>query len=475
MSDDLLYRPAREIADLVRSRKTSAAEVANTFLERIRATDDRLHAFISVGEAPKGAAEGPLAGVPVALKDNLCTLEAPTTCGSRILKNYRAPYEATVVTRLRAAGATIIGKTNLDEFAMGSSTENSAFFVTRNPWDLERVPGGSSGGSAAAVAAGQAAAALGSDTGGSIRQPAALSGVVGFKPTYGRVSRYGLVAFASSLDQVGPLARDVRDAALLMSVLGGHDPLDATSLPGTSPDYVKDLERDPKGMRIGLPKEYFADGLDPEVRARVMEALRRLEAKGAKLVDVQLPMTRHGIATYYIVAPAEASSNLARYDGVHFGHRTASPASLVDLLSRSRAEGFGPEVRRRIILGTFVLSSDRIDAYYHRAQKVRRLIAAEFEQAFKSCDVIAGPTSPTPAFRVGEKASDPLSMYLCDVYTVGANLAGLPGLSLPCGFTSKGLPVGLQIIGRAKDDLAVLQAGRAVEREMGSDGQRPPI
>jgi len=475
VSDDLLYRPAREIADLVRSRKTSAAEVAKAFLERIRATDDRLHAFISVGEAPKGAAEGPLAGVPVALKDNLCTLEAPTTCGSRILENYRAPYEATVVTRLRAAGATIIGKTNLDEFAMGSSTENSAFFVTRNPWDLERVPGGSSGGSAAAVAAGQAAAALGSDTGGSIRQPAALSGVVGFKPTYGRVSRYGLVAFASSLDQVGPLARDVRDAALLMSVLGGHDPLDATSLPGPSPDYVKDLERDPKGMRIGLPKEYFADGLDPEVRARVMEALRRLEAKGAKLVDVQLPMTRHGIATYYIVAPAEASSNLARYDGVHFGHRTASPASLVDLLSRSRAEGFGPEVRRRIILGTFVLSSDRIDAYYHRAQKVRRLIAAEFEQAFKSCDVIAGPTSPTPAFRVGEKASDPLSMYLCDVYTVGANLAGLPGLSLPCGFTSKGLPVGLQIIGRVKDDLTVLQAGRAVERELGPSGKRPPV
>jgi aspartyl-tRNA(Asn)/glutamyl-tRNA(Gln) amidotransferase subunit A len=475
VSDDLHYRPAREIADLVRSRKISAAEVAKAFLERIQATDDRLHAFISVGEAPKNGAEGPLAGVPVALKDNLCTLEAPTTCASRILKNYRAPYEATVVTRLRAAGATIIGKTNLDEFAMGSSTENSAYFATRNPWDLECVPGGSSGGSAAAVASGQAAAALGSDTGGSIRQPAALSGVVGFKPTYGRVSRYGLVAFASSLDQVGPLARDVRDAALLMSVLGGHDPLDATSLPGPAPDYVRDLERDPKGMRIGLPREYFADGLDPEVRARVMEALRRLEAKGAKLLDVELPMTRHGIATYYIVAPAEASSNLARYDGVHFGHRTGSPSNLIDLLSRSRAEGFGPEVRRRIILGTFVLSSDRIDAYYHRAQKVRRLISADFDRAFASCDVIAGPTSPTAAFRVGEKVSNPLSMYLCDVYTVGANLAGLPGLSLPCGFTSNGLPVGLQIVGRVKDDLTVLQAGRAVERELGSDGRRPPI
>jgi len=475
VSDDLLFRPAREIADLVRSRKTSATEVARAFLDRIRATDDRLHSYISVGEAPKGAAEGPLAGVPIALKDNLCTLDAPTTCGSRILEKYRAPYEATVVTRLRAAGATIIGKTNLDEFAMGSSTENSAFFVTRNPWDLERVPGGSSGGSAAAVASGQAAAAFGSDTGGSIRQPAALSGVVGFKPTYGRVSRYGLIAFASSLDQVGPLARDVRDAALLMSVIGGHDPLDATSLPGTPPDYEKDLERDPKGMRIGLPKEYFAEGLDPEVRARVMEALRRLESKGAKLVEVELPMTRHGIATYYIVAPAEASSNLARYDGVHFGHRTASPANLVDLLSKSRAEGFGPEVRRRIILGTFVLSSDRIDAYYHRAQKVRRLIATDFDKAFQSCDVIAGPTSPTPAFRVGEKASDPLSMYLCDVYTVGANLAGLPGLSLPCGFTSKGLPVGLQIIGRVREELTVLQAGRAVERELGPSGERPRV
>ena len=476
MSDDLFYRPAREIADLVRSRKVSAADVARVHLDRIRTLDPKVRAFLSVRpDAPDGTPDGPLAGVPIALKDNLCTLDAPTTCASKILEKYRAPYEATVVTRLRAAGATIIGKTNLDEFAMGSSTENSAWGPSRNPWNLECVPGGSSGGSAAAVAAGFAAAGLGSDTGGSIRQPAALSGVVGFKPTYGRVSRHGLVAFASSLDQVGPLTRDVRDAALLMSVMGGHDPLDSTSLPGAPPDYLGSLERDPQGMRIGLPKEYFAEGLHPEVRSRAMEALRLLEKRGAKLVEVALPMTRFGISTYYIVAPAEASSNLARYDGVHYGHRTPAPVDLMDLVSRSRAEGFGPEVRRRIILGTFVLSSDRIDAYYHRAQKVRRLIARDFEQAFQQCDVIAGPTSPTAAFRVGEKASDPLSMYLCDVYTVGANLAGLPGASVPCGFTSGGLPVGLQVLGPPLDDLAVLQTARAVERELGPSARRPAL
>ena len=476
MTDDLVFRPAREIADLVRSRKVSAKEVAQVHLDRIRRIDPKIRAFLSVRpDAPDGTPDGPLAGVPIALKDNLCTLDLPTTCASKILENYRAPYEATVVTRLRAAGATIIGKTNLDEFAMGSSTENSAYFPSRNPWDPTRVPGGSSGGSSAAVAAGLAAGGLGSDTGGSIRQPAALSGVVGFKPTYGRVSRHGLVAFASSLDQVGPLARDVRDAALLQSVIGGPDPLDATCLPAAPPDYVGALERDPKGLRIGLPKEYFAEGLDLEVRARVMDAIRSLEKRGARLVDVTLPLTGSGIATYYIVAPAEASSNLARYDGVHYGHRTAAPGGLVETVSRSRAEGFGAEVRRRILLGTFVLSSDRIDAYYHRAQKVRRLIARDFDKAFESCDVIAGPTSPSPAFTIGEKSADPLSLYLCDVYTVGANLAGLPGISVPCGFTSAGLPVGLQVLGRPLDDLGVFQAGRAVERELGPSGKRPAL
>jgi aspartyl-tRNA(Asn)/glutamyl-tRNA(Gln) amidotransferase subunit A len=476
VTDDPVFLPAREIAERVRSRRISASDVARAHLDRIRSLDPKVKAFLHVPqEVPAAASDGPLAGVPVALKDNLCTTDAPTTCASKILEKYRAPYEATVVTKLRAAGATIIGKTNLDEFAMGSSTENSGFFPTRNPWDLSRVPGGSSGGSAAAVAAGFASASLGSDTGGSIREPAALSGVVGFKPTYGRVSRYGLMALASSLDQVGPFARDVRDAALVMSVIGGHDPMDATSIPGPAPDYLGNLERDPKGLRIGLPKEYFADGLQPDVRAIVMDAVRALEKRGARLVDVRLPMTEYGIATYYVVLAAEASSNLARYDGVHYGHRSAAPAALVDMVSRSRSEGFGPEVRRRILLGTFVLSSDRIDAYYHRAQKVRRLIARDFAAAFNACDVIAGPTSPTTAFKLGEKSADPLALYLCDVYTVGANLAGLPGLSLPCGFTNDGLPVGLQILGKPLDDAGVLQAGRAVERELGLPARRPPL
>ena len=476
MTDDLVFLSARDIADRVRSRRLSASDVAKAHLDRIRKLDPKVRAFLHVpADAPAGTPTGPLAGVPVAIKDNLCTIDAPTTCASRILENYRAPYEATVVSKLRAAGATIIGKTNLDEFAMGSSTENSGFFPTRNPWNLSRVPGGSSGGSAAAVAAGFSPVSLGSDTGGSIREPAALSGVVGFKPTYGRVSRHGLIALASSLDQVGPFARDVGDAALLMSVIGGHDPPDATSIPGGSPDYVGGLERDPRGLRIGLPKEFFSDGIQPEVRALVMDAVRALEKRGARLVDASLPMTAYGIATYYVVLAAEASSNLARYDGVHYGHRAKEPAALVEMVSRSRSEGFGPEVRRRILLGTFVLSSDRIDAYYHRAQKVRRLIARDFQAAFESCDVIAGPTAPMTAFALGEKSADPLALYLCDVYTVGANLAGLPGISVPCGFTSGGLPVGLQILGRPLDDLGVLQAGRAVERELGMSGRRPAL
>lgn len=469
----MIHRSAREIASDVRDGRRKAADVFRAHRERLEETEPKLRAFLHRSGEPGTLPSGPLAGVPVALKDNLCTLDAPTTCGSKILENYRAPFEATVVERLRAAGAAIIGKTNLDEFAMGSSTENSAFGPSRNPWNPACVPGGSSGGSAAAVASGQAAAALGSDTGGSIRQPAALCGIVGFKPTYGRVSRYGLVAFASSLDQIGPLTRDVRDAALVMDAISGPDPRDSTCLPAAPPRHLEQIERDVKGLRIGLPKEYFGDGLDPGVRDSVTAALRKLEAQGAKLVDVALPLTPHAIATYYIIAPAEASSNLARYDGVHYGHRTAANGSLVELLSRSRAEGFGPEVRRRIILGTFVLSSDRIDAYYHRAQKVRTLIARDFAKAFETCDLIAGPTSPTTAFPVGAKAADPLAMYLCDVYTVSANLAGLPGISVPCGL-SGGLPVGLQILGRAMDDLLVLQAARAVERAV-EPLPRPPI
>ncbi len=472
-----------ELRDAIASKKRIATDVAREALARIDALDPKVKAFVTVTRdaalaqakaVDDGRVKGPLAGVPVALKDNLCTTDAPTTCSSKILKDYVAPYDATVVKRLRDAGAVIVGKTNLDEFAMGSSTENSAFFTTRNPWDLSRVPGGSSGGSAAAVAAGFAPLALGSDTGGSIRQPAALTGTVGFKPTYGRVSRHGLVAFASSLDQIGPITRDVRDAAMLMDVIAGPDPMDSTSAGAAPPAFEKNLERDVKGLRLGLPKEYFGDGLDPDVRASVMAAVRRLEAKGAAVVDLSLPMTSYGIAAYYIVAPCEASSNLARYDGVHYGHRAKTGTDLAALTSRSRREGFGPEVTRRILLGTFALSSGYVEAYYRRALKVRRLIKEDFDRAFATADVIVGPTTPTPAFKAGEK-SDPLAMYLCDVYTVAANLAGLPGASVPCGFTDAGLPIGLQVLGRAFDDLTVLQVSRAVEREVGPLTRTPPL
>jgi aspartyl-tRNA(Asn)/glutamyl-tRNA(Gln) amidotransferase subunit A len=462
------------------TKKVTATQVAERFLSRLAAIDPRVRAFLSVSrdsalaqakkvdeKIARGEKPGLLAGLPIAIKDNLCTIDAPTTCGSKILEDYRPPYDATVVRRLREEDAVIVGKTNLDEFAMGSSTENSAFFTTRNPWNLQCVPGGSSGGSAAAVAAGMAPLALGSDTGGSIRQPAALTGTVGFKPTYGRVSRYGLVAYGSSLDQIGPFGRSVRDAALLAQVISGHDPLDSTSVAQPAPDFSAALEREAKGLRLGVPKEYFGEGLDPEVRASVEAAISTLEAKGAKRVEVSLPMTEYGIAAYYIVAPCEASSNLARYDGVHYGHRAQGYGDLISLFSKSRKEGFGPEVTRRIILGTFALSSGYYEAYYNRALKVRRRIKQDFDRAFELCDVIVGPTSPTPAFPVGAKASDPLAMYLCDVYTVATNLAGLPGISVPCGLTKSGLPIGLQVQGRVLDDLGVLQAARVFEREIG--------
>ncbi|HZE95968.1 MAG TPA: Asp-tRNA(Asn)/Glu-tRNA(Gln) amidotransferase subunit GatA [Planctomycetota bacterium] len=460
------------------SKKTTATRVAERFLSRLAAIDPKVRAFLSVNKdaalaaakkvdekIARGEKTGLLAGIPVAVKDNLCTTDAPTTCGSKILENYRAPYDATVVRRLREEDAVIVGKTNLDEFAMGSSTENSAFFTSRNPWNLQCVPGGSSGGSAAAVAAGMAPIALGSDTGGSIRQPAALTGTVGFKPTYGRVSRYGLVAYGSSLDQVGPFGRSVRDAALVTQAISGHDPMDSTSVDQPVPDFQQ-LERDVKGLRLGVPKEYFGAGLDPEIRASVESAIAALTAKGAVRVDVSLPMTEFGIAAYYIVAPCEASSNLARYDGAHYGHRSKEYGDVIEMMSKSRKEGFGPEVTRRIILGTFALSSGYYEAYYNRALKVRRRIKQDFDKAFESCDVIVGPTSPTPAFPVGAKAGDPLSMYLCDVYTVATNLAGLPGISIPCGLTSAGLPIGLQLQGRVLDDLGVLKAARCFEREL---------
>ncbi len=406
-----------------------------------------------------------LAGVPVAIKDNLCVQGTRTTCSSKILNNYVPPYTATAVQRILDEGGIPIGKTNLDEFAMGSSTENSAFFTTRNPWDLERVPGGSSGGSAAAVAARIAPLALGSDTGGSIRQPAALCGITGFKPTYGRVSRYGLIAFASSLDQIGPFTRTAADAALLTAVMAGKDAYDATSAGKPVEAELFDLQAPAslKGVRIGIPKEYFIPGTDPEIDRAIRAAIETYRGLGAEIVEVSLPNTEHAVAVYYIVATAEASSNLARFDGVHYGHRTSEKAGLVDLYSKSRAEGFGAEVKRRIMLGTYALSSGYYDAYYLKAQKVRSLIRNDFVEAFKKCDAIVSPTSPTPAFKIGEKSADPLSMYLSDIFTISANLAAVPGISIPCGRTVSGLPIGMQLMGEIFDEVRLLKIAAAYQ------------
>ncbi len=472
------------IAESVRKGEKRAVEVAETALERIAARDGSLHAFLAVAKEEllaqaravdekraRGEALGPLAGVPVALKDALCTRDVPTTSGSKILERWIPPYDATVVARLRAADALIPGKTNLDEFAMGSSTESSAYGVTRNPVDETRTPGGSSGGSAVAVAAGMSPASLGSDTGGSIRQPAAFTGVVGLKPTYGRVSRFGLVAFASSLDQIGPFASDVRGAARVLSVIAGHDPKDMTSLTAPLADYEGACGASVRGLRLGLPEEYFAEGLDPEVEASIRAAIKELEADGCTVKPVKLPHTRHAVATYYVVATAEASSNLARFDGVRYGLRVepktasgkAQGSALRAMYGATRDAGFGPEVKRRILLGTFVLSAGYYDAYYLKAQKVRTLVRRDFEAAFADVDAIVCPTAPMPAFKLGEKTSDPLSMYLTDVYTLPASLAGLPAISVPCAPTKAGLPVGLQIIGRPLDETTVLSIASASE------------
>ena len=478
---------ATEIRRRVAAREVSAEEVAKAHLDRLAAVEPRIDAYLlvlgeralararAVDEAIAAGRPAPaLAGVPVAIKDVLDVEGLPTTCGSRILEGYRPPFTATAVARLEAAGAVVIGKTNMDEFAMGSSTENSAYKKTRNPWDLSRVPGGSSGGSAAAVAAGTAPLALGSDTGGSIRQPAAFCGIVGLKPTYGRVSRYGLVAFASSLDQIGALARSVEDVALLASVLCGHDPLDSTSAFLPVPDFSAALTAGARGARIGVPWSFLKEGVDEGQMARFREALGVLEKAGARLVEVELPHLPHAIATYYIVATAEASSNLARFDGVRYGLRAPEPADLRRLYGDSRDRGFGPEVKRRIILGTFVLSSGYYDAYYLRAQKVRTLIRRDFQRAFEHCDVVATPTSPVPAFRLGEKTDDPLQMYLADVFTVPANLAGIPGLSIPCGFAAR-LPAGLQLLARPFDEEALLRLGAAYQAETEHHRQSPPL
>jgi aspartyl-tRNA(Asn)/glutamyl-tRNA(Gln) amidotransferase subunit A len=462
----LTDKTCAELIDLQASGQASAKEIAAAFLDEIDNRNSKVKAFLHVDpaavteraaavDARRAAKEplGPLAGVPVAIKDVLCTRGVPTTCSSKILQNFVPPYDAHVIEKLKQADAVPIGKTNMDEFAMGSSTENSAFDTTRNPWDLDRIPGGSSGGSAAAVAGGMAPAALGTDTGGSIRQPAALCGLVGLKPTYGRVSRYGLIAFASSLDQIGPFTRDTADAALLLEAISGHDARDSTSVDRPVPAYSKTLNDPIAGLRIGVPKEFFGEGLDPEVASAVRAALQEYVNQGAKLVDVSLPH-----------APAEASSNLARFDGMHYGHRTNQKADLIRTYAKSRAEGFGKEVQRRIMIGTFVLSSGYKDAYYVKALKARRLVKKDYDDAFQTCDVVMGPTTPTAAFKVGDKSADPLAMYLCDVYTVSCNLAGMPGISIPCGFTKSGLPIGLQLLSPAFDEERMLRIARMYER-----------
>jgi aspartyl-tRNA(Asn)/glutamyl-tRNA(Gln) amidotransferase subunit A len=471
----MMHRPIHELTDAYRRGALMPTAVAESYLARIAAVDKRVGAYLTVvredalaaareseGRWRAGTPLGPLDGAPLALKDVLCTRGVRTTCGSKILEKFVPPYDATVVERLRAAGVVVLGKTNLDEFAMGSSTEHSAFYPTRNPWDLGRVPGGSSGGSAAAVAGGLAAGAFGTDTGGSIRQPAAFCGVVGMKPTYGRVSRYGLIALASSLDQIGPFAQDVEDTALLLGAIAGHDRRDSTSIAAPVPDYMAELPKGVEGLTLGLPDEYFIDGMDPEIERAVREAIEVLRGLGARIERVSLPTTRHALAAYYIILPAEASSNLARYDGVKYGLRVAG-RDLVDMESRTRAAGFGAEVKRRIMLGTYALSAGYYDAYYGKAQSVRTLVRREFAAAFARVDLIVAPTTPNVAFKHGEK-EDPLSMYLNDVFTIPGNLSGIPGVSVPCGFSGAGLPIGLQILGRPLDEARVLRAAYAYEQ-----------
>jgi aspartyl-tRNA(Asn)/glutamyl-tRNA(Gln) amidotransferase subunit A len=470
---------AHELAARYRSGEATPTGAVTECLTRIESLDPRVRAFLTVTREADarfraGTPRGPLDGVPVALKDVLCTRGIRTTCGSKILERFVPPYDATVVARLFAAGAVLLGKLNMDEFAMGSSTEHSAFFTTHNPWDLARVPGGSSGGAAAAVAAGMAPLTLGTDTGGSIRQPAAFSGVLGMKPTYGRVSRYGLIAFASSLDQVGPFARDAEDAALLIGAIAGADPMDATAIDVPVPDYRAALGRGIDGLRLGVPAEYFMDGMDPEVEQAVRAAIATLEKLGARTEPVSLPHTEYGLAAYYVIAPAEASSNLARYDGVKYGLRASGARDLIDMYSKTRAAGFGAEVKRRVMLGTYVLSAGYYDAYYGQAQKVRTLVLRDFQQAFGRVDVIVAPTTPGVAFKMGER-EDPLQMYLNDVFTIPVNLAGLPGLSMPAGFTQTGLPIGLQIIGQAFAEATILRVAKAYEAATPWRERKPPL
>ncbi len=473
-----------EAHDKLARKELTSVELTEAIFERIEQIDPALHAYLYVArkaalaqaqEADARRSRGedtPLLGVPLAIKDIICVKGMPATAGSKILQGFVPPYDATVVSRLRALGTVFLGKTNTDEFAMGSSTENSAYGVTRNPWDLRRVPGGSSGGSAAAVAADLCLGAFGTDTGGSVRQPASLCGVVGIKPSYGRVSRYGLIAFASSLDQIGPLAKDVQDAAILLGAIAGHDPLDSTSMPIEAPDYAAHLPSDLKGLRVGVPREYFIEGMQPEVEQAIRTAIDVMKSLGAEIKGVSLPHTDYGLPVYYLLAPAEASANLARFDGVRYGLRVDG-GDMWSTYKDTRGQGFGPEVKRRIMLGTYALSTGYYDAYYLKAQKVRTLIKGDFDAAFKEVDVIACPTSPTTAFKIGEKVDDPLQMYLSDVFTLNQNLAGICGISLPCGFDGQGLPIGLQINGPAFREEKIIQAAYAYEQATEWHKQRP--
>ena len=487
MSDALYYQSIAELSDALQARRISAAELMQAVIARTQAVEGRVHAFNSydVEDAlaqalasderrTRGEARGPLDGIPIGLKDVIAVTGQPLTASSRMLQNFVSPYDATVTQRLRAAGAICWGRLNMDEFAMGSSTENSAFFPTANPYALDCVPGGSSGGSAAAVAAGETIVSLGSDTGGSIRQPASFCNVVGLKPTYGLVSRYGLIAFASSLDQIGPFGRSVEDTAIVLGAIAGHDPRDSTSWRADVPDYRAALQSRQGPWRIGIPREYFGEGLDPEVAASVQAAVRFYESQGCTVKDVSLPHTEYGIGVYYIIATAECSSNLARFDGIRYGHRSKDAKDAVEIYSKSRAEGFGAEVKRRIILGTYVLSSGYYDAYYLRAQKVRTLIRQDFLHAYRDVDVILTPTAPTPAFRRGAKA-DPLAMYLCDIYTIGVNLAGLPAVSVPCGFSADGRPIGMQLIGQPFGEAELLAMAHTYERAHAWGQRRPTL
>lgn len=474
--------------ELLKNREISSVELTRAVLDRIRLIEEKVDAYITITDkeaiesakqADKTISEGKgslLTGIPIAVKDLICTRGIRTTCASKILENFTPPYDAFVIEKLKENGAVIVGKTNMDEFAMGSSTEHSGFKLTRNPWDLKRIPGGSSGGSAAAVASDMCIGALGSDTGGSIRQPASHCGIVGLKPTYGRVSRFGLVAFASSFDQIGPMTKNVEDCALMMNVISGYDRKDSTSVPMDVPDYREHLKKDIKGIKVGIPTEYnHSKGIDPEVLKTVETAIGILEGLGAKRVDISLPHSTYAVAAYYIITPSEASSNLARYDGVKYGYRDKEKANLIEMYRSTRQKGFGAEVQRRIILGTYALSAGYYDAYYKKASQVRTLIAQDFKKAFESCDVILSPVAPTPAFKIGEKSDDPLTMYLSDIFTLSANLAGIPGMSVPCGFSSQGLPIGLQVLGNHFEEGKLIQLGYQLEQAAGLAGRKPEI